>query len=253
MKILITGASGQLARAIAAELSDEHKLRLMGATPVDVEADFEYAQGSILDADDAQRAVEGIDVLIHTGDPPPDLPSDGLACEQMLLDLATRGTHNLFEAAISAGVKRLIYAGTLAIFRAYSDDIYISEEWKPLPSPEATQMTRYLAEQTCREFAREYMVTVTCLRLGELVLEEDVEGEEPNLTWLDLRDAAHAFRCALRRDTSDSVQWWRRWAVYHICANIPNPRFLIGKASREISYKPTHNFHAHYQAASKDG
>ncbi len=228
MRILITGRSGKLAHAIAAELGSEHELCLM--------------DGSILDAEDVQRAVQGIDALIHTGDPPPGLPQDVLAREQTLLDLATRGTYNIFEAAIAAGAKKLIYAGTLTIFSTYSDDIYISENWKPLPSPEITQMTGYLAELTCREFARDHKVTVTCLRLGKLVLEEEVKGEKPDLMWLDLRDAAHAFRCALRRDRSNSVHWWRRWAMYHICADISNPKFLIGKATKAIGYEPTHNF-----------
>ena len=73
----------------------------------------------------------GIDTLIHTGEPPTDLPSDELAREQMLLDLATRGTHVLFSAAVEAGIKRLIYASTLSIFNGYSDDVYITELWKP--------------------------------------------------------------------------------------------------------------------------
>jgi len=90
------------------------------------------------------------------------------------------------------------------------------------------------------------MVTVTCLRLGELVLAEEVRGETPNLMWLELRDAAQAFRCALNQDNSNNVWWTRRWAIYHICADIPNPKFLINQASH-IGYKPTHNFQNHYQ------
>jgi len=241
MNILITGASSRLAQAIAVELETDHELRLMDSVPVDVGGKSEFIQGSLLDTADLQRAVQGLDALIHTGEPPTNLPTDGLEREQMLLDLATRGTHNLFSAGVAAGIKKFIYAGTLEVFSAYPDDVYISELWKPLPSPEITQMTKYLGELTCREFARDYMVTVTCLRLGKLVLEEDVKGQAPNLMWLDLRDAAGAFRCALRLDHSAQVWWARRWAIYHVCADIPNPKFLIDNATR-MGYKPTHNF-----------
>jgi nucleoside-diphosphate-sugar epimerase len=245
MNILITGGSSRLAGAIADELSDGHRLRLLDSVPIDNARDFEKIQGDILNPDDAWQAVRGIDALIHTGEPPSQLPDDELKREQLLLDLATRGTHVLFSAAVEAGIKRFIYAGTLAVFEAYPDDVYITEMWKPLPSPEMTQMTKYLGELTCREFARDHRITVTALRLGALVLEDEVQNVPPNPLWLDFRDAAQAFRCVLGRDSSDEVWWQRRWALYHICADIPNPKFLIGQA-RGIGYNPTHNFQTHY-------
>ena len=245
MNILITGASSQLADAIADELGEDHNLRLMDSVPLDKEGKFEVIQGNILDADDSSQAVRDMDVLIHTGEPPPELPEDTLKREQAILDLATRGTHIIFTAGVKAGIKRFIYASTLAIFHEYPDDIYISELWKPLPSPEIIEMTKYLGELTCREFARDNAVTVTALRLGELVREEVVHEKTPNASWLDIRDAAQAFRHALSRDSSNRIGWQQRWDIYHICADIPNPRFLIDKA-RGIGYQPTHNFDAHY-------
>ena len=245
MNILITGASSQLAQAIATELKEDHNVRLMDSVPVDVAEGCDFSQGNILDPEDSWEALRGIDTLIHTGEPPTDLPSDELEREQMLLDLATRGTHVLFSAAVEAGIKKFICASTLSIFSAYPDDVYITELWKPLPSPEIVEMTKYLGELTAREFAREHLVTVTGLRLGELVLEEAVQRETPSLAWLDIRDAAGAFRCALNRDSSNSVWWTQRWAVYHICADIPNPKFLINQA-RGIGYQPTHDFQSLY-------
>ena len=249
MNILITGASSQLAQAIATELKDDHSVRLMDSVPVDVAEGCDFTQGNILDPEDSWEALRGIDTLIHTGEPPTDLPSDELKREQMLLDLATRGTHILFSAAVEAGIKKFICASTLSIFNTYPDDVYITELWKPLPSPEIVEMTKYLGELTAREFAREHLITVTGLRLGELVLEEAVQRETPNLAWLDIRDAAGAFRCALNRDSSSSAWWTQRWAVYHICADIPNPKFLIDQA-RGIGYQPAHDFQSLYLRTS---
>ena len=249
MNILITGASSQLAQAIATELKDDHSVRLMDSVPVDVAEGCDFTQGNILDPEDSWEVLRGIDTLIHTGEPPTDLPSDELKREQMLLDLATRGTHVLFSAAVEAGIKKFICASTLSIFNAYPGDVYITELWKPLPSPEIVEMTKYLGELTAREFAREHLVTVTGLRLGELVLEEAVQRETPSLAWLDIRDAAGAFRCALNRDSSSSAWWTQRWAVYHICADIPNPKFLIDQA-RGIGYQPAHDFQSLYLRTS---
>ena len=249
MNILITGASSQLAQTIATELKADHSVRLMDSVPVDVAEGCDFTQGNILDPEDSWEVLRGIDTLIHTGEPPTDLPSDELEREQMLLDLATRGTHVLFSAAVEAGIKKFICASTLSIFNAYPDDVYITELWKPLPSPEIVEMTKYLGELTAREFAREHLVTVTGLRLGELVLEEAVQRETPSLAWLDIRDAAGAFRCALNRDSSSSAWWTQRWAVYHICADIPNPKFLIDQA-RGIGYQPAHDFQSLYLRTS---
>ena len=249
MNILITGASSQLAQAIATVHEADHNVRLMDSVPVDVAEGCDFTQGNILDPEDSWEALRGIDTLIHTGEPPTDLPSDELKREQMLLDLATRGTHVLFSAAVEAGIKKFICASTLSIFNAYPDDVYITELWKPLPSPEIVEMTKYLGELTAREFAREHLVTVTGLRLGELVLEEAVQRETPSLAWLDIRDAAGAFRCALNRDSSSSAWWIQRWAVYHICADIPNPKFLIDQA-RGIGYQPAHDFQSLYLRTS---
>lgn len=173
MNVLITGAASRLGRAIAAELGAGHRLRLLDSTPVPPDKKADFIQADLVDPEAVWQAVRGMDAVIHTGEPPLELPTDELECEQYLLDYATRGTHVLFSAAIEAGIRRFIYGSTLEIFRAYPDDIYISEMWKPCPTPEMASMSRYLGELTCREFARDYMVSVTVLRLGKLVLEEE--------------------------------------------------------------------------------
>ena len=242
MNVLITGAASPLGQQIVAELDSNHQLRLLDNTTPDIKYEnFEFIQGSLVDPSIASEATQNIDVLIHTGEPPPNLPQDPLECEQVLLDLATRGTHVLFKAAVDTGGTRFIYGSTLEIFASYPDDIYISEFYKPLPKPEIHQLTRYLGELTCREFARTYLITVTSLRLGKMVLEEEVVDQALDLMWLDFRDAARAFQGALRRDQSSSVQWTQRWAVYHICAPIDNSKFLISQAG-QIGYHPQHNF-----------
>ena len=244
MQVLVTGAASRLGREIAASMGPEVQVRVLDdCDPEPPEGEVEWVRGSLVDPDTARRAVRNVDVVIHTGEPPPDLPEDPLAREEMLLDLATRGTHVLFKAGVEAGVKRFIYGGTLEIFSSYPDSVCISPLHRPKPTPEIHQMARYLGELTCREFARDFMISVTALRLGKLVLEEEVANQELDLMWLDLRDAARAFRRALTRDSSSAVRWAQRWAVQHICAPFPDPRFLT-VASDDIDNEPQHNFQA---------
>ena len=246
MNILITGAASTLAKEIIASLGEGHSLRLMDESAVEPPENGEACQGSLLDQDHVWRAVRDMDAILYTGEPPPNLPEEAHARDQQLLDLATCGTHQLFKAGVEAGIKKFVYGGTLDIFRFYTDEVYISELWKPLPDPDMPEMSRYLGEQTAREFARDFLVTVTGLRLGKLVYEEDVVGQTPDLLWLDYRDAAQAFNLALARDASDQAWWTARWNMVHICADIPNPKYLI-KQAHGMGYQPAHNFGANWK------
>ena len=248
MKVLITGAQSRLGQAIVAELAADHRLRLWGSgQPMTVE-NAEWISGDLRDPDAAWRAVRGMDAIIHTGEPPEDLPEEALAREAEVLDMATRGTHVLFQAGVDAGVKRFVYGSTLSVFAAYPDDVYISEMWKPVPTPEMDVLARYLGELTAREFARDYLIAATGLRLGRLVIEEEVLGQQPDLMWVDVRDAARAFRLSLNRDASREVNFRRRWALHHICAKIPNGKYLVGAHGWNAlaGFEPAHNFEAHW-------
>lgn len=235
MRVLVTGAASALGREIAAALDENAQLRLLddGLPP---QRDAEWINGRLTDADAVRQAVQQVDAVIHTGEPPSVSES-----EEALLDRATRGTHVLLQAAVEAGVKRFVYGSTLEVFRAYPDTVYVTELYKPLPPPELAVLARYLGELTCREFARDYPVTVTALRLGKLVREEEVAGQERDLLWVDVRDAAQAFCAALARDASASLDWVPRWAVYHICAPIAHPKFLLDRAEA-MGYRPQRTF-----------
>ena len=252
MKVLITGAASRLGQAVAAELASQHALRLMDEDPVAQTEEIEVVQGSLLEPETVWQAVRGVDAVVHTGEPPATIAAAGLAREQALLERATRGTHVLLSAAIEAGVGRVVYGSTLAVCAAYPDDVYISERWEPQPPVAMEPLSRYLGELTCREMTREHHIGITALRLGEVVVEEEVGDAEPNLLWLDLRDAAQAFRCALGRDTGRAVPWGKRWEVYHIGAAIPNAKYLIDHA-RGLGYEPRHNFAGHWPAVAGGG
>jgi nucleoside-diphosphate-sugar epimerase len=247
-RVLITAAGSRLGRQVAEELKSDFELRLVDGEPIDYSLEADFHRGSLTDPDFAWQAVRGVDAVIHTGEPPEDLPNDPLQKDQCLLDMATRGTFVLFAAAVKAGVKQFIYGSTMDIFEAYADDLYITENFKPLPSEEMGQMSRYFGEQVAREFARDCPVSVTALRLGRLVEENQALGEPPDLMWLDYRDAARAFRCALSRDTSGEVHWTDRFHVYHVCAEHPNGKYLIGPL-KSIGFEPKHNFERHWESA----
>ena len=237
MRVLVTGAASDLGQEVTATLAAENaQLRLLDDCAAQRQ-DVEWVAARLTDSDAVRQAVRDVDVVVHTGEPPPPASES----EEALLDRATRGTHVLLQAAVEAGVKRFVYGSTLEVFGAYPDTVYVTEYYKPLPPTEMVVLARYLGEITCREFAREYPITVTALRLGKLVREEEVAGRERDLMWVDIRDAAQAFCAALARDASASLNWVPRWAVYHIAAPIDHPKFLLDRA-KSMGYRPQREF-----------
>ena len=236
MRVLVTGAASALGQEVAAALGadDSAQLRLLDDCAAQRQ-DVEWIAARLTDPDAVRQAVRDVDAVVHTGEPPAS------ESEEALLDRATRGTHVLLQAAVEAGVKRFVYGSTLEVFRAYPDTVYITEYYKPLPPTEMAVLARYLGEITCREFAREHPITVTALRLGKLVREEEVAGRERDLMWVDIRDAAQAFCAALTRDSSASLNWVPRWAVYHIAAPLAHPKFLLDRA-KSMGYRPQREF-----------
>jgi len=252
MRILLTGAASDLGRALTSELQAAgHQLRLVDSEAVTASPATEACAADLTNAEDSWRAVRGVDAVIHTGEPPLNTPADGEAREIFLLDYYTRGTHVLLKAAVEAGVKRVVYGSTLDLFRPYPDDVYISEMWRPLPTPDIEPMARYLGELTCREFARDFLVGISALRLGTMALEEEVVGQTPDLMWLDRRDTVQAFCGALERNNADNPNWSRRWELFHVCATPPNPKYLCDRAAQIV--EPQHHFAPAWKAAGNMG
>jgi nucleoside-diphosphate-sugar epimerase len=233
MRILLTEDSSPLGVELLNSLTETHQVHALPA-------------GADLTQGDAMwNAVRGTDVIVHTGVCLRSAsPGTAYDAERASLEEATQGMYVLLDAATQAGVKRFIYCSTLELFSATPDDRYISEHWRPDPGTDMSTLSRHLAEQVTREFARERAVSVTILRLGRLCREQDVNADtEPDLMWLDPRDAAVAVGQAVHRDTSQLLNWQSRWTVYHICARPPHPKFLLDGA-KGLGFDPAHNFAA---------
>lgn len=238
MRILLTEDRSCLGKELASELSEAHQVCALPAAvdPFDPSAIWQQ--------------MRGIDVVIHTGQFVTEAAAQqGSSGDRARLDEATRGTCILLEAAVESGVRRILYCSTLELFARMPADRYISEHWRPDPGPEAGPLSQHLAEQVTREFARVNPVSVTVLRLGRLIREEDVApGTTPDLMWCDPRDAAAAVGQAVSLDRSDQLNWQSRWAVVHVCSQPPHPQFLLDGA-RRLGWEPQHNFSRQWSAA----
>jgi len=159
MRILITSAGHDRSTALADHLAQNHEIRLTERTHVETEREFAL---SALGHDRSTNLLtRGIDAIIHAVEP---LPGEDVSSQ---LDAATRCTYNLLMAAAEEGVQQVILLSTLELMAGYPPGYRVAETWRPLPGTQPPTLTKHMAEQVSREFAREGSLGVTVLRLGE--------------------------------------------------------------------------------------
>ena len=122
--------------------------------------DVELIEGDLCHLDTVRQATEGADYILHQG----ALPSVQRSVENPLDtdESNVRGTLNLLVAARDAGVRRVVYASSSAI---YGDSPILpkTEEMKPAPlSPYA--VSKLAGEHYCQVFYQVYSLETVALR-----------------------------------------------------------------------------------------
>ena len=234
MNILITGASTRISNLIATALTGQHSVTLTDRVPSPGLDNFVLCDlGHDASTNDLVR---GMDVIIHSGQIDLGLP----VSEQ--LDGGMRCVYNLVRAAAEEGVPRVLFLSSLSVVGRYDEDYVVTERWLPSPTTETDALCFHLGEFICREFAREQQIEVVCLRLGEIVNDEDTS---PSTSALYPVDAVQAVGRALTADISEGYAGSRSyWAVFHIQSNVPGRRFATTTAETRLGYRPIEQAHS---------
>ena len=122
--------------------------------------DIELIEGDLRHLDTVRQAAEGVDYILHQG----ALPSVQRSVDNPLEtdESNVRGTLNLLVAARDAGVKRVVYASSSAVY-GDTPTLPKAEEMKPAPlSPYA--VTKLTGEHYCRVFYQVYGLETVALR-----------------------------------------------------------------------------------------
>ncbi len=228
MNVLITSAGSELARKLADVAAESYMIRLTELEPVDT--NYEFVQSALGHDESTNELVKGIDTIVHIAETPPELKAQAKEPENYEIDYQTRCTYNLLMAASAEGVKHFIYTSTLRLFEQHGKDWTVKENWRPRPSIDGFVLAKHLGEFTCREFARERKIDVTCLRLGDIITAEDAADAEFNAMWLEINDAVAAFQGAIDAPS--------RWGIFHVQSEFPGSRFDIGKAKGHLKFNP---------------
>jgi nucleoside-diphosphate-sugar epimerase len=146
MSVLITGGSGYFGSLLLSRLREVGaQCRVFDLVDADDRpADVEFVQGDIRDVEAIASACQGISVVYHNVAQVP-LAKD----RHLFTSVNIKGTDNLLRAAEAAGVKKVVYTSSSAVFGAPKSNP-VTEATAPTPG-EAYGKAKFEAELLCRD------------------------------------------------------------------------------------------------------
>ena len=119
MKILLTGGAGDLGQVLAPRLTarGDTPVILDVRPPASMARDAVFMPGSILDRPALQRATLGCDCIVHIAAWHGIHESRGEKDAYAFFDLNVLGVFEVFEAAASRGIKKIVHISTTSVDR----------------------------------------------------------------------------------------------------------------------------------------
>ena len=170
MKTVVFGAAGWLGRAVLQNLAGKHDIRAFDYGPQAWEAwrDLDGAwnggqvlHGDIVDYHAVERAVSGVDCVIHMavysgGDPDDDKP--------FLVNL--KGLWNVLQVAQEQGVRKVVHIGSCQT--VHPEGTFFSSEVRR-PDGSLYAVGKRLQEEMCRQFHEAFGLPIVVLRPDYIV------------------------------------------------------------------------------------
>ncbi len=233
--VLVTGSSGRIGRAVVTELMQRgHRVRGFDRVPVSEGGPKEFVQGDLLDRAALERAMVGMDCLVHLAATPDD--ADFIA---EILPNNLLGVYHVLESARLAGVRRLVLASSGQVNWWQQREGRIPVTTSDLPSPRYWYAAaKMFLESIGQGFAMTHGLDVVAVRLGWCPRTVEQQREIAAESWaqdvyLSPGDAGRFFACAV--ETPGPLGYAMVFAASRPRAQ---DRFDPGPARRLLGYAP---------------
>jgi uronate dehydrogenase len=215
VRVLFVGATGAVGRLVVPLLADRFDLTLAGRTPADI-GGLPFRAGDISRFEECETMVAGMDAIVNcaiaryarvSGDHPnPAIRQSPSEYDEDMIEVNVRGAYHLYEAAYQAGVRRVVYIGSMTVWMG--DPRLDQVEANTPPQPRGLYgCTKLFGDILGRDYATSRGMQVLCLHIGQ-PYPLGMPQERNNLTSPHLRgvmvaidDIAEAISCALTADT----------------------------------------------------
>lgn len=235
-KVLITGGSGYIGKALINNISSRFTVRVFGRIPVNSE--LEFYRGDIRNAQEVLQAAQGIDLIVHLAAVTPD---NKTVSDREFFETNVGGTLNVLEAAIKNNVNKVIYGSSVCAV-GFGNGFYRVKEGDPChPSDGMYGYSKYLSEKLCELYAINHELKIICLRLATVTPQHEFSFPSfpyscPRwLTFVHIEDVIQAINLAIEKEQI-------RFGIFHIAPDSPHSRFDTSGAKSILGYQPKHNF-----------
>ncbi|MFB6188060.1 MAG: NAD-dependent glucose-6-phosphate dehydrogenase Azf [Halobacteriaceae archaeon] len=237
--ILLTGAGGQVGRAILNNITTDYNWRLLLHSPPPQPPKHDYNVGDITDKEFMNKITTDVEAIIHlAGDPRPDAPWDSVLRNNI------NGTKTVLEAGVENNIEKFVFASSNHVVGHYETghkpEIYrpdgpLTLTGEELPRPgNFYGVSKATGELLARYYHDEHEIQAICVRIGNLVEDHPpVDYERGQSMWLSHRDCAHLFDRCLQAEYEFEI-------VYGISDN--DGKFYSLERAREVlGYNPKDN------------
>jgi uronate dehydrogenase len=236
-RLLVTGAAGEIGQTILPYLNQNYTLRAY-----DRRSAFGYSEtftGDICDFLTLTTAMKDVDAVLHLTYP----TDDEFDSWETVLTTGLDGTHNVFEAAIKNGIRKILYASTIKInHRDRGDTRLFTSQIQPTPV-DLYAGGKLMAENLALTYTTlNPGLDIVCLRIAgfrRLPLITDRRSEIAHLGWCHPEDLAQLVDKCI---TTPGLGFQVFYAVSRAGAHT----FDIHMAEVRVGYHPQHNAHDYF-------
>jgi nucleoside-diphosphate-sugar epimerase len=166
MKVLVTGASGFVGRALV-DSFENSDIEVVASTRSDVKAFNKSVKkvitGNLSASQNWVNALSGVDVVIHLAARVHQMKSSEREALDVYREENVDATINLAKQSISQGVKRFIFMSTVKVNGEFTDSTAYSEIDEPCPEG-AYAVSKYESEQALINLAAHSEMEITIIR-----------------------------------------------------------------------------------------
>jgi UDP-glucose 4-epimerase len=207
LRVLVTGSSGRIGRAIYVLLARQHQTVGLDHSPSST-ADVVCDLG---DLQTLRKTLQGIDAVVHVA--ALHAPHVGLRSDADFNRINVEATRQLAELAVQAGVRRFVFTSTTALYghaaAGSSSASWIDEHTPPQPRT-IYHHSKLQAEALLEVMAQQSEMSVTALRMSRCFPEPAPLMAAYRLhRGVDARDVASAHELALL----DDFRGFRRFVI----------------------------------------
>ncbi len=271
-KVVVTGGSGKAGRAVVRDLLDHgyDVLNVDIAPPAEQISPF--LRADLTQYGEAVEVLQGADMVVHLA----AIPAPGLFTEEHTFRVNSALNFNVFQAAVSLGLKRVVWASsetTLGLpFDREKPKYAPIDEQHPLYPESSYALSKVLGEVMAQQMNRWSGIPFVNLRISNIMEPQDYQRfpgfwNDPTIRkwnlwgYVDARDVAQACRLGLEAETTGAESFIT--AAADTCMTRTNTELMeavypgvplhpevgdhdtllsIDKARRVLGYEPQHSW-----------